>query len=670
MNLITYTSFDLGAKIESKVIEELNVREEVRVIVILKDTVEIQGLKNSKRFGLLKEKIKGVQEQLLYSLPKNELKLIRKYKNINAIAGYLTKNGLAKFQASPFIERVYEDRIAYVSLSESVPLIKADLVQSSGITGLGQSVCVIDTGVDYRHVDLGNASCAITGSIISGVEAPNLVESSHPYSNYDNNTWTITRPGYENIAVHFTDINVEANYDFVYILDANNNIVQMFTGGYSNIWSISIPGDTIKVNLVANYSITDWGFKIDKDLNGTISSTWSNCGQVVNGFDFVNNDYNPMDDEGHGTHVSGIIASQNSTYKGVASGAKIVAAKVLDAQGKGFFSNVTSAIDWCIEHKSDFNIMAINMSLGDGGQYNNPSIQCDPYATAQAISAAVAQGIFVAVASGNEAYTNGISYPACASDATSVGAVYDADVGRKNWAPTCTDNSTYADKIVCFTNRDEILDLLAPGCSITSLKLGGGTVAYCGTSMAAPHVAGVAALMKQNNPSLTPGQIRDIMKSTGKSINDSSTGLTFPRVDANAAVNYPMEFVSITLIGFPVDFGSLNPGTNDNNALGNSSNQYLVQIDATTNVNVDLYQKGTDFNYGVETITVNNMSWNSTNNPLTATNMTTSYNLIQSNIAPDTNVNLYYWLDIPVGKIAGAYSSTISIKAVKTGSSP
>jgi len=668
---IKFDVSEIGAKIESRIYEELEKKNKTRVIVILKEdwTFE-EKLDKKERFKLIKEKIKEKQNKVLSNLME-DFELKNRYKTINAFSGIVTKVGLNKLEHSPFVERVYLDRKAYTSLSESVPLIEADDVWNLGYTGTG-TVCITDTGVDYTHADLGNPSCSISQTINGNIESY-LLESPHPYSNNYDNTWQITKPGYTSIAVHFSKIEVEANYDFVYLYNAQGNFVQVFTGNYYDIWSVSIPGDTIYVRLVTDSSVTSWGFAINQVLNGTVDSTWSNCGQVIGGYDFVNNDNDPMDDNGHGTHVSGIVASQNPTYKGVAPGANIVANKVLDSSGSGWFSNVAAGVDWCIDNKDKYNIHTISMSLGDGGEYNNPSTQCDPYTVAIAINTAFDQGIFVSVASGNEAHLNGISYPACASNATSVGAVYDANVGSQNWQPTCRDGTTYADKIVCFTNRDEILDLLAPGCKITSLSLGGGTATYCGTSMSAPMVAGVASLMLNANNTLTPSQIRNVLKNTGKGIYDSKTGLTFPRINASAAVNSvapPVEFISITLYGYPIDFGSLDQNTFDSPALGNVNNSYIIRVDNTTTVNVDTYIKGDDYTTNSYILGIGNMSWNTLNNVATSVNMTNNYqDKVAENVAPETDINMYYWMDIPLQR-AGDYTSAIYIKAVEIGNLP
>jgi hypothetical protein len=189
------------------------------------------------------------------------------------------------------------------------------------------------------------------------------------------------------------------------------------------------------------------------------------------------------------------------------------------------------------------------MSLGGGTKYTD---YCDYLTNAQAINNAIASGIFVSVASGNNGWIDGISAPACASGATSVGAVYDANMGRQPPAPdvysnaNCFDATTSPNKITCYSNRGSILDLLAPGSLITSSckDTGGGFCEAGGTSMAAPHVAGLAALMLEKNLDLTPFQIETMINNSGISIYDDDnsrnngpgSGLTFPRIDALEAI--------------------------------------------------------------------------------------------------------------------------------------
>ena len=234
------------------------------------------------------------------------------------------------------------------------------------------------------------------------------------------------------------------------------------------------------------------------------------------------------DGHGHGTHVSGIITS-NGPPIGVAPGASIEAFKVLDDTGNGEFSDILLAYDQIIANHPEVDL--INMSLSDGGAYG-PGI-CDlgiPAVTAD-LAATRAMGITTFAAAGNNHDKAGLGYPACLTDVVSVGAVYDANVG----AFSC-DATTAADQVTCFSQSDNALDLLAPGAVIQSTYLGGGLANLAGTSMASPAAVGVAALVLQNEPALTPANLEARLKSTGKPIVDPANGVLTCRVDAYAAV--------------------------------------------------------------------------------------------------------------------------------------
>src|SRR3989338_1907740 len=97
---------------------------------------------------------------------------------------------------------------------------------------------------------------------------------------------------------------------------------------------------------------------------------WSSCSKVIGGWDTVNNAANPEDDHGHGTHVAGIVTSSDTTYKGVAPDAKIVAIKALNSAGSGLSSDIAAGIEWCVNNASSLNISVISMSIG-GNQYTS-----------------------------------------------------------------------------------------------------------------------------------------------------------------------------------------------------------------------------------------------------------------------------------------------------------
>jgi len=233
---------------------------------------------------------------------------------------------------------------------------------------------------------------------------------------------------------------------------------------------------------------------------------------LINEYDFVNGDSNATDDNGHGTHVAGIVASTNGTYTGVAKDASLMAAKVMNANGSGYSSDVIAGIEWCVLNGAD----VINMSLG-GGMYPG---SCDDEPVAQASNAAVDAGVSVFASSGNNGRTNYILAPACASKVISVGAVNDSDSRAS------------------YSNGSPELDIVAPGTYIASTYPGGSFAEMSGTSMASPHAAGVAALLLDADSLLTTNQIRTVMRSTAVDL--GSTGFDslygHGRIDANAAV--------------------------------------------------------------------------------------------------------------------------------------
>jgi subtilisin family serine protease len=154
-----------------------------------------------------------------------------------------------------------------------------------------------------------------------------------------------------------------------------------------------------------------------------------------------------------------------------------------------------------------------------------------------AINTLWANGVTSFASSGNGCDKNAMSIPACISKVLSTGAVYDANIGPFTWPGVCTDATTAADKVACWSNSDSTLDLLAPGCATTSTGLAGGQSIYCGTSQASPHAAGCAALMLSANPALTPATIETRLEATGVPVTDPGPPARItPRIDCYAAI--------------------------------------------------------------------------------------------------------------------------------------
>ena len=141
-------------------------------------------------------------------------------------------------------------------------------------------------------------------------------------------------------------------------------------------------------------------------------------------------------------------------------------------------------------------------------------------------------------AAGNDAYTNGLNKPACTPGVISVGAVYDSDLSNQgypngvNWGNNlCTDSTTAADQITCFSDSASFLTMLAPGAMVTAAGITDG-----GTSQAAPFVAGATAVLRAAFPQETLAQIQTRIISSGKPITDPRNGVTTPRLNLLAAV--------------------------------------------------------------------------------------------------------------------------------------
>jgi subtilisin family serine protease len=310
--------------------------------------------------------------------------------------------------------------------------------------------------------------------------------------------------------------------------------------GADRVWS-----DYRLTGAGVNVAVLDSGFDVNHpDVNDSIIAQHCfNHGTCPPG----NTDQSDSarDENGHGTHVTGIITGRGAVApRGIAPDAGIVAVRVLNASGNGWTSDVVAGIDWVVANQARLNVRVMNLSLG-GGAY---AAVCDTsdansmvYATA--VQAARQAGIVVFAAAGNGAMPDKIMTPACVSNVMAVGSTYDAGIGPFTWGgsnPICTDSSTAVDRLTCTSNSSPALGLLAPGAVITSAGLGGGVTNRSGTSMATPHAAAVAALLLQAQPGLTPAQIESILKETGVPITDVRNGRVTPRIDAYAAVQRVM----------------------------------------------------------------------------------------------------------------------------------
>lgn len=349
------------------------------------------------------------------------------------------------------------------------------------------------------------------------------------------------------------------SFNGVYVVVSEDNVKKLRSKGFSvypnrivkalledsvpliqadKVWQLkdnenrNITGEGIKI------AIIDTGVDYThKDLGGCFGdSTTTKC-KVIGGYDVINNDSDPIDDMGHGTHVASIAAGAGNV-KGVAPDAKILAYKVLNQYGVGYSSDIISGLDYALDPNKDNDLSdkadVMNLSLGGRGDPDD--------ALSQAVDSTVSAGSVVVVSAGN----NGPSYYTIASPGTA----------RKAITVAASDKS---DTIAEFSSRGPVVwdgksimkpDITAPGVKICAAEWSDwlsekrcrddNHIAISGTSMAAPHIAGVAALMKQKNPLWTPDEIKNVLKETANPTLSNPFFAGAGRVDALKAAQSPL----------------------------------------------------------------------------------------------------------------------------------
>lgn len=253
-----------------------------------------------------------------------------------------------------------------------------------------------------------------------------------------------------------------------------------YTESYKT-WSMVKQAKTVKVAVVdtgVDYTHPDLKNRVLQDL----------------GYDFVNDTKNPMDDDGHGTHVAGIIAAEGKNSYGVVGvtgnlDVKIIPIKVLNKEGEGKAETIAKGIKYAADSGADI----INLSFGAKG--NNKELD-------NAVEYAASKGVFVVVSAGNDN-----------SDCDDY-----SPVSNKNAYVVAAIDKQY--KKTQFSNYGDCVRIAAPGEDVLSTSLGGKYEVWSGTSMAAPVVSGIAAIIKANNPSITPKDIGKVLDNTAVDIMD------------------------------------------------------------------------------------------------------------------------------------------------------
>lgn len=418
----------------------------VRVIIGLRVPFAPEGKLSATSATQQRTEISAAQREVLDALPSLDLpdRNLKLFETIPFLAIEVTEEELAALTRMSQITSIEEDQLAAPTLAQSVPLIGASGGTFGGFDGSGQTVAILDTGVDKNHPDLA-------GRVVS-----------------------------------------EACYSTT---NSSSGIQSLCPGG------------------VSSSTVT----------NSAMPYASGVC---------------PSGECDHGTHVAGIAAGA----KGVARGANIIAVQVFSAfpasysscQGTScvlsYDSDQILGLERINALKSSLNIAAVNMSLG-GGRYTT---NCDANAGARKsiIDTLRSNGIATVISSGNNGYHDAIGAPACISSAVSVGSTWDVD-GYSNGQ--C--GNAEVDSVACYSNSASFLNLLAPGSLINAPIPNNGYGNWNGTSMAAPHVAGAWAVLKQKKPTASVTDVLNALTFTGKPVTDSRNGITKPRIRVPEALN-------------------------------------------------------------------------------------------------------------------------------------
>ena len=409
----------------SQLLEKAEREGSVRVIVGLRASFVPEGRLSRPDVANQRAEIESAQAGLQRDLQGTGYQTLREYDTIPFVALEQSPQALQAAQRSPHVSDIVEDRPVPPALAESVPKVQAPTMWNSGYTGAGQTVAVLDTGVDKAHPFL-------SGKVVE-----------------------------------------EACYS-----------------GNSNC------------------------------PNGSMTQTGVGSG--------VHCTYAPLGCR-HGTHVAGIAAGKGTNFSGVAKGASLMAVQVFsrftgancseageDPCTLTYTSDQIAGLERVYDLRSTRSFSSVNMSLGGGRYYSN----CDTDPRKAIIDNLRSVRIPTVISSMNNSYTDSMGAPACISSAVSVGS------------------TTKSDAISSFSNSASFLSLLAPGTSIYSSVPGGGYAYMNGTSMAAPHVAGAWALLKQKTPSASVDSVLSALKQTGTPVKDTRVagGVTKPRINiADAA---------------------------------------------------------------------------------------------------------------------------------------
>ena len=414
-------------------------------------------------------------------------------------------------------------------------------VESDGILRIEASA---NGGVTWTEVGqiMGKGSTAITGS-----------DEGWMFAAFDISTFI----GPETAVRFITDYSPSDYYDNIYFDDititfdapteVTNTNYYLDTLNVRPTWDMGLDGTGITVVVV------DSGIAFDDDFSSLMGL--ANSSRVVEQVGFNPDSDTVSDNFGHGTHVAGIIGGNgtgsNGAYMGIAPNVNLIGLKVSDENGMAYESDTVAALEWILTYKDKFNIRVVNLSLNSTQEasYNESALDA-------AVEILWLNDVVVVVSAGNRTSMDEFFNPVLAPPANDPFVI---TVGAsEEWYSTDRNNDFVAGFSAGGITLDGFAkpDIIAPGKDIISVLassswwrndypdryVDGGYFRISGTSMSAPMVAGTAALMVQNDPTLTADQIKYRLTSSGSDIFDFVTWQYYPYLDVYAAVtNTTME---------------------------------------------------------------------------------------------------------------------------------
>ena len=261
--------------------------------------------------------------------------------------------------------------------------------------------------------------------------------------------------------------------------------------------------ENINSNVVdADIAILDTGIDLDhSDLN------------VFHEKSFIPESTNADDDHGHGTHLAGIAAAKDNSFGivGIASGARLWAIKILESSGMGEISTLIKGLDYINQNSNQVDVAVLSLGC-----------ECESGALDIAISNSIKAGITIVVAAGNEGKNARTFTPANNPEVITVSAIADSDGKCGGNGPSTPYGAD--DTLASFSNFGDVVDIAAPGVEIYSTFKSNSYTKLTGTSMAAPHVAGAAALYISLHPEASPKDVKNYLMNSGTNLSDLCNG--------------------------------------------------------------------------------------------------------------------------------------------------